>query len=583
MVVSSSEKATTNEQVTRKKGGLRTLPFIIANETFEKVASFGLLANMMLYLMNEYHLKITTGANVIFLWSALSNFTPIIGAFLSDSYLGRFRVIALGTIVSLLGMVVLLLTAVIPHARPPYCDIKHGEKCVAANLGQRLLLYTSFVLMSIGAGGIRPCSMAFGADQLDRPEKPENQRNLQIFFSWYYASTGVSIILAVTVIVYIQDNVGWAEGFGVPLGLMAFSTLMFLLGTSYFVKVKGNKNLFSGFAYAISAAWKNRHLSLPPNNFDANWYHHKGSKLVAPTEKLRFLNKACIKRDPSKDLSPEGEAKERWSVCTVRQVEELKALIKVIPIWSAGIYISAAIGQSFWLAEANQMKRHLTPHFEIPAGSFTVFTLLALTLWVALYDRVIVPLLLKRSPKQLHQPGLGYKLRMGIGLAISCLATAVAAIVEKKRREHALNGEIISAMWLVPQYSLVGLAEAFNAIGQIEFYYSQFPKSMSSIAVSLFTLGMCYGNLLGALIVKIVESCTENFNGEGVSWLPDNLNKGRLDQYYWLLTLFGFVNLLYYILCSWAYGPCENRQIWEEEEEEQEYVSKSKESYSFAA
>ncbi|KAF4389986.1 hypothetical protein F8388_002928 [Cannabis sativa] len=132
-------------------------------------------------------------------------------------------------------------------------------------------------------------------------------------------------------------------------------------------------------------------------------------------------------------------------------------------------------------------------------------------------------------------------------------------------------------MWLVPQYSLVGLAEAFNAIGQIEFYYSQFPKSMSSIAVSLFTLGMCYGNLLGALIVKIVESCTENFNGEGVSWLPDNLNKGRLDQYYWLLTLFGFVNLF------WAYGPCENRQIWEEEEEEQEYVSKSKESYSFAA
>ncbi|XP_062088780.1 protein NRT1/ PTR FAMILY 1.2-like [Humulus lupulus] len=283
----SSQNATTTEQATIKKGGLRTIPFIIANETFEKVASFGLLANMMLYLMYEYHMKVTTGANVLFLWNALSNFTPIIGAFLSNSFLGRFRVIALGTIISLLGIGVLLLTAVIPNARLPYCDIMHEDKCVAANLGQCLLLYSSFFVMSIGAGGIRPCSMAFGADQLDQPEKPENERNIQIFFSWYYASFGVSIILAVTVIVYIQDHVDWAQGFGVPLGLMAFSTLMFLLGTSYYVKVKGNKNLFSGFAYAVSAAWKNRHLSLPPNNCDGNWYHNKGSKLVAPTDKLK--------------------------------------------------------------------------------------------------------------------------------------------------------------------------------------------------------------------------------------------------------------------------------------------------------
>ncbi|KAF4389987.1 hypothetical protein F8388_002929 [Cannabis sativa] len=162
MVVSSSEKATTNEQVTRKKGGLRTLPFIIANETFEKVASFGLLANMMLYLMNEYHLKIKQELMLSSCgvpYQIYSNHR----SFSSDSYL---------------GMVVLLLTAVIPHARPPYCDIKHGEKCVAANLGQRLLLYTSFVLMSIGAGGIRPCSMAFGADQLDRPEKTRKPEEL---------------------------------------------------------------------------------------------------------------------------------------------------------------------------------------------------------------------------------------------------------------------------------------------------------------------------------------------------------------------------------------------------------------------
>lgn len=120
------------------------------------------------------------------------------------------------------------------------------------------------------------------------------------------------------------------------------------------------------------------------------------------------------------------------------------------------------------------------------------------------------------------------------------------------------------AMWLVPQHSLAGLAEAFNAIGQIEFYYSQFPKNLASIAVALFTLGMGFGNLVGALIVQIVGDCSTK--GGRVSWLDNDLNRGRYDYYYWLLTLVGFFNFLYYCLCSWAYGSCEERNIWDDEE-----------------
>lgn len=73
-----------------------------ANETFEKVASFGLHANMILYLMHEYNMELATGTCILFLWSAATNFTPIMGAFLADSHFGRFRVIALGSVVSLL-------------------------------------------------------------------------------------------------------------------------------------------------------------------------------------------------------------------------------------------------------------------------------------------------------------------------------------------------------------------------------------------------------------------------------------------------------------------------------------------------
>lgn len=74
----------------------------VANEAFEKVASVGLQANMILYLRDEYHLDSASGASIMFLWGAVSNFMPTLGAFLSDSYLGRFRVIASGTLVSLI-------------------------------------------------------------------------------------------------------------------------------------------------------------------------------------------------------------------------------------------------------------------------------------------------------------------------------------------------------------------------------------------------------------------------------------------------------------------------------------------------
>ncbi|KAF0910499.1 hypothetical protein E2562_002950 [Oryza meyeriana var. granulata] len=86
---------------TTNKGGLRTIPFIISNEIFEKVATFGLHANMILYLTERYHMTAATGTVVLYFWNAISNFLPIFGAVLSDSCLGRFRVIALGSVVSL--------------------------------------------------------------------------------------------------------------------------------------------------------------------------------------------------------------------------------------------------------------------------------------------------------------------------------------------------------------------------------------------------------------------------------------------------------------------------------------------------
>ncbi|KAI8529563.1 hypothetical protein RHMOL_Rhmol12G0234600 [Rhododendron molle] len=397
--------------------------------------------------------------------------------------------------------------------------------------------------MSIGAGGIRSCSLAFGADQLDQINNPNNKRVLEKYFSWYYTSIVVSLLIAFSVIVYIQDNAGWKVGFLVPVILMFLSALSFFVASPLYIKQKADMSLLTTFARVIVVCIKNRNIAFP---FEES--------------NLRFLNKACIIRNPD-DITPEGVGSNTWSLCTVEQVEELKVLIRVMPLWSSSIMISVNLSQgTFQLLQARSMNRHITPGFQLPAGSFTMFAIIGAIVWLILYDRIIIPLVSKIRGKPFS---VGVKVRMGVGLFCSFLGMVVAAIVEHFRRRKARESGYydnpagvvnMSAMWLVPQHVLIGVAEALNVIASNEFFYSELPKRMSSIAVALSGLGMAVGSLLASLILSTVNNVT--MSGGKESWISSNINTGHYESYYWLLAVLSSVNLLYFVLCCWAYGPC---------------------------
>lgn len=80
----------------------------VGNETFERLATFGLLANFMVYLLNKFHLNQVKATNVLNIWNGTTNFAPLVGAFISDSYVGRFWTIAFASFASLLVRVLLL-------------------------------------------------------------------------------------------------------------------------------------------------------------------------------------------------------------------------------------------------------------------------------------------------------------------------------------------------------------------------------------------------------------------------------------------------------------------------------------------
>lgn len=206
------------------------------------------------------------------------------------------------------------------------------------------------------------------------------------------------------------------------------------------------------------------------------------------------------------------------------------------------------------------MDRHITSGFQIPPASFSMFIVIATVLWVAVYNSIFIPLAstIRGKPVRLNP-----KLRMGIGIFFSFTAMEVSAIVENVRRKRAINAGFLddpkavlnmSAMWLVPQNILTGFAEAANAIGQTEFYYTEFPKSMSSIGSSLFFAGMGLASLVASVILSIVDTITSKDGKD--SWISDDINRGRYDNYYWLLAGISSLNMIYFMFCSWVYGPC---------------------------
>ncbi|GMP83276.1 hypothetical protein CsSME_00037240 [Camellia sinensis var. sinensis] len=87
-----------DSQVQRPKGGMITMPFIFANEVCEKLAVVGFGTNMLSYLTQELHMPLTKAANTNTNYSGTSSLTPLLGAFISDAYVGRFWTITVASI-----------------------------------------------------------------------------------------------------------------------------------------------------------------------------------------------------------------------------------------------------------------------------------------------------------------------------------------------------------------------------------------------------------------------------------------------------------------------------------------------------
>ncbi|XP_008802390.3 protein NRT1/ PTR FAMILY 5.2-like [Phoenix dactylifera] len=537
-----------NPVLRSKRGGWTACSFVVVYEVFERMAYYGISSNLVIYLTKVLHQGTVTASNNVTNWVGTVFLTPVLGAYIADAHLGRYWTFVSGSAIYLVGMCLLTLAVSVPTFKPPPCR----ATCEPASTLQLCVFFGGLYILALGNGGTKPNISTIGAGQFDEFDPKERMHKLS-FFNWWMFSIFLGTLFANTFLIYLQDNVGWTVGYGIPTLGLIISVIIFLAGTPFYRHKVSQGSPFTRMVRVMVAAVRKWKLPIPNDpkelhELDLEVYTRKGKFRIDSTNSIRFLNKAAVK----------GGSDTPWTLCSVTQVEETKRILRMLPILTAMFIPCTVIAQTntLFIKQGTTLNRHIGPHFQIPPACLQAFVTISMLVSVVLYDRYFVKAMKvwTKNPR-----GITLLQRMGVGLVLQIILMLVASITEKSRlsiaRSHGLDktgGQVpVTIFILIPQFVLMGMADAFLIVGKIEFFYDQAPESMKSLGTSYSLTAFGVGNFLSSFLLKLVSNITSR---HGKGWVLNNLNASHLDYYYGFLTILTVLNFMYFLYVSKIYS-----------------------------
>ncbi|KAE8720647.1 Protein NRT1/ PTR FAMILY 4.6 [Hibiscus syriacus] len=284
-------------------------------------------------------------------------------------------------------------------------------------------------------------------------------------------------VIAVTFVVWVEDNKGWEWGFAISTIAILLSVPIFLFGSTFYRNKIPSGSPLTTICKVLIAAMLNSCMSRNPSNAIANLsaspcYQTETSNEVEGNaeqskeaeQSRHFLNRAVP--NSNKPAHPALE-------CSVTQVEQVKIVLKILPIFACTIVLSCCLAQ------------------------------------------------------------------------LSTFSVEQAATVDTK----------LGSMKIPPAslpYLFLGSADLFTLAGLLEFFFTEAPSSMRSLATSLSWASLAMGYYLSSVIVLIVNNVTDN-SGHS-PWLSGHkINRYHLDRFYWLMCALSSLNFLHYLFWAMRY------------------------------
>ncbi|KAG7628426.1 MFS transporter superfamily [Arabidopsis thaliana x Arabidopsis arenosa] len=532
-------------------GAWRAALFIIGIEFSERLSYFGISTNLVVYLTTILHQDLKMAVKNTNYWSGVTTLMPLLGGFVADAYLGRYGTVLLATTIYLMGLILLTLSWFIPGLKA--C---HEDMCVEPRKAHEIAFFIAIYLISIGTGGHKPSLESFGADQFEDGH-PEERKMKMSYFNWWNAGLCAGILTAVTVIVYIEDRIGWGVASIILTIVMATSFFIFRIGKPFYRYRAPSGSPLTPMLQVFVAAIAKRNLPCPSDSSLlhelTNEEYTKG-RLLSSSKNLKFLDKAAVIEDRNENTKAEKQSP--WRLATVTKVEEVKLLINMIPIWffTLAFGVCATQSSTLFIKQAIIMDRHITgTNFIVPPASLFSLIALSIIITVTIYEKLLVPLLRRATG---NERGISILQRIGIGMVFSLFAMIIAALIEKKRldyaKEHHMNKTMtLSAIWLAPQFLVLGVADAFTLVGLQEYFYDQVPDSMRSLGIAFYLSVLGAASFVNNLLITVSDHLAEEISGKG--WFGKDLNSSRLDRFYWMLAALTAANICCFVIVAMRY------------------------------
>ncbi|XP_051016943.1 solute carrier family 15 member 1 [Acomys russatus] len=362
--------------------------FIVVNEFCERFSYYGMRALLVLYFRNFLAWDDDLSTAVYHTFVALCYLTPILGALIADSWLGKFKTIVSLSIVYTIGQAVISVSSI-----NDLTDHDHDGTPNSLPVHVALSMI-GLALIALGTGGIKPCVSAFGGDQFEEGQEKQRNRFFSIFYLAINAGSLISTI--VTPILRVQQcgihsqQACYPLAFGVPAALMAVALIVFVLGSRMYKKFQPQGNIMGKVAKCIGFAIKNR---------------------------FRHRSKAYPKREHWLDW-----AKEKYDE---RLISQIKMVTRVMFLYIPLPMFWALFDQqgSRWTLQATTMSGKIGT-IEIQPDQMQTVNAILIVIMVPIVDAVVYPLIAKC--------GLNFTSlkKMTVGMFLASMAFVAAAVVQ---------------------------------------------------------------------------------------------------------------------------------------------------------
>ncbi|XVF50183.1 hypothetical protein PTKIN_Ptkin04bG0075400 [Pterospermum kingtungense] len=542
-------------------GGMLAASFLLVVEVLENLAFLANASNLVLYLSKFMHYPPSSSATIVTNFMGTSFLLALLGGFLADAFFTTYRLYLTSAAIEFMGLLILTVQAHIPSLKPPTCGLASTEiPCQKVNGYKEAMLFTGLYLVALGVGGIKGSLPPHGAEQFDETT-PQGRKQRSSFFNYYVFCLSCGALIAVTFVVWVEDNKGWQWGFGIATATILTSIPVFLLGLPiYRTKIPAGSPMTTMLKVLAASIYNNCKSTNPsnavmgmetsPSSYRAESSEGEESSAKVEvssqtlTEDLKFLNKA----KEGKPVSPILQ-------CTVKQVEEVKIVLRIVPIFMCTIMLNCCLAQlsTFSVQQAATMNTKIGS-LKVPPASLPVFPVVFMMILAPTYNHVIIPLARKATKTEM---GITHLRRIGTGLVLSIIAMAVAALVEIKRKKVAVESGLLDSahslpitfLWIALQYLFLGSADLFTLAGMMEFFFTEAPTSMRSLATSFSWASLAMGYYLSSVLISVVNNITSTFRG--TPWLSgSNLNHYHLERFYWLMCILSSLNFFHYLF--WA-------------------------------